>query len=343
MKKILHSTSVLLLIIVFGLLSGPVVADDFSGKLKKVAEERQRQQQQQQPQQQQSKQSQQQPRQSAAPPSYEPPQPSADFGTPEATAKIAAKAGFLDVVGIKLGLPLKAAVDAVKAHNSNLKLEPQAKLEFEALPGVVMTPVIASTKNVSQPSDPGAEYLGLLLTYAPNEAFVYGVWRDFWFTKQESRPPVDTIVAGLRKKYGPESVRNEDTLLLWLFDAQMQQVMGAEALDIWKKCANHWMTGAVYDQGNILRQVTRGYYIVNDGRDYHGGICHSHSLVQATYSADRPPGASQPLIMNVKVQASNRQLEASGVTATNALLTREAGKLAEKRKAEASKRAGPKF
>jgi hypothetical protein len=279
----------------------------------------------------------------SAQPNYEPPQPSADFGTPEATAKIAANAGFLDVVGVKLGLPLKAAVDAVKAHNPNLKLEPQAKLEFEALPGVVMTPVIASTKNVSQASDPGAEYLGLLLTYAPNEAFVYGVWRDFWFTKQESRPPVDTILAGMRKKYGPESVRYENTRLLWLFDAQKQQVMGPKAKDIWQKCGGHWMTGASYDQGQILRQVTRGYYSVSDGRDEHGGICHSHSLIQAIYSADQPPGASQPLIMNVKVSASNHQLEASGVTATNVLLTREANKLAEKRKEEAAKRAGPKF
>lgn len=47
--------------------------------------------------------------------------------------------------------------------------------------------------------------------------------------------------------------------------------------------------------------------------------------------------------MNVKVSAVNHQLEASGVTATNVLLTREANKLAEKRKEEASKRSGPKF
>lgn len=40
----------------------------------------------------------------AAEPNYDPPQPSAEFGTPEATAKIAAKAGFLDIVGVKLGL-----------------------------------------------------------------------------------------------------------------------------------------------------------------------------------------------------------------------------------------------
>jgi len=56
-----------------------------------------------------------------------------------------------------------------------------------------------------------------------------------------------------------------------------------------------------------------------------------------------PTGMSQPLVMNVKISASNHQLEASGVTATNVLLTREATKLAEKRKAEASKRAAPKF
>ena len=274
-----------------------------------------------------------------AEPNDAPTQPSADFGTPEATAKIASNAGFLDVVGIKLGMPLKAALDAVKAHSASIKLEPKSKLEFEALPGVVMTPVLAGQNKTS---DGRSEYIGLLVTYAPNEAFVYGVWRDFWFGNQKNQPPVDTILTGMRKKYGPESVK-EDALLLWVFDAQKQQVMGARAKEIWGKCANHWMTGAEYDQGNILRQVTRGYYVVNDGRDYHGGICHSHSLVQARYLADTPPGASQPLIMSVKVRATNHQLEASGVTATNVLLTREATKLAEKRKAEASKRAGPKF
>ena len=276
----------------------------------------------------------------AAEPNYDPPQPSAEFGTPEATAKIAAKAGFLDVVGIKLGMPMKDALAVVKARSADFKMEPKVRLEFESLPGVVMTPVLVGQ---SKTPDQSMEGIGLLLTYAPNEAFVYSVWRDVWFGKMESRPPVDTIVTGLRKKYGPESVRHEDTLLLWLYDAQQQQVMGARAKEIWGKCANHWMTGVVYEQGNILRQVTKGYYIVNDGRDYHGGVCHSHSLVQATYSADRPQGASQPLIMNVKVQVSNRQLEASGVTATNVLLMCEATKLAEKRKAEASKRSGPKF
>jgi hypothetical protein len=276
----------------------------------------------------------------AAEPNYDPPQPSADFGTPEATAKIAAASQPLDIVGVKLGMSLRAAQEAVKAHNSSMTLTPQSTFEFEALPGVAMTPAFSGQ---GKTANGGNEVIGVLATSVPNGAFVYGVWRDVWFGAKETRPTIDYIVTGLRKKYGQESVREENTLLLWLYDAQKQQVIGPKAKEIWGKCANHWMTGAEYEPGNIQRQMARGYYTVSDGRDYHGGICHSHSLVQARYSADQPQGASQPLIMNVKVMASNRQLEASGVTATNVLLTAESTKLAEKRKTEASKRAAPKF
>jgi hypothetical protein len=278
----------------------------------------------------------------AAQPNYDPPQPSAEFGTPEATAKIAAKAGFLDIVGVKLGMSQKDAEAAVKAHSAAIVLQPKAKLEYEALPGVVIMPVLASTQNASPSADGGSEYMGLLVTYPPNEAFVYSVWRDFSFGGLQSRPTVEYILGGLRKKYGPESAK-EDALLIWLFDAQRQQVIGSKALEIWKKCANHWMTGAEYDLGNIGRQITHGYYVVNDGRDYHNGVCHTHSLVQARYLAGQEPGASQPLVMNLTIRVSNHQLEASGVTAANVLLTREAMKLADKRKNEASKRAAPKF
>jgi len=128
-------------ILLFSTHSEPSYADDFFDKVKEAAEEvqkrRQQQQQQQSGQQAQPQKPQPQPRasqpvpaqrqpeqptspspqparQAAAQPNYDPPQPSADFGTPQATAEIAAKAGVLDVVGIKLGMPLNAALDAVK-------------------------------------------------------------------------------------------------------------------------------------------------------------------------------------------------------------------------------------
>jgi hypothetical protein len=274
-----------------------------------------------------------------AQPNYDPPGPSADFGTPEATARIAANAQPLDIVGIKLGMPLNDALAVIKARNPNIKMQAGPTLEFEALPGVVMTPVYAGHGKVSEDV---TESIGLLLTVAPNEAFVEGVWRHASFVKPVSRSPVDTILSGMRKKYGPESVKDNATLL-WVFDAQGQQVMGPKAKDILMKCDRHWLSGGTSDMDTMNRHVVRGYYGASYGRDDFGGICHSHSIVHAMYLAGRDVGASQDLVMNVKIKAVNAQLQASGVTATNVLLTREAEKLAEKRKAEASKQAAPKF
>ena len=90
----------------------------------------------------------------AAQSEYDPPQPSSEFGTPEATARIAAKAGYLDVVGVKLGMTTKDALSEVKAHNAALALEPKARLDYEALPGVVIMPVLANTQDANKPSDP---------------------------------------------------------------------------------------------------------------------------------------------------------------------------------------------
>ena len=47
----------------------------------------------------------------------------ADCCTPEAMKKIAASIGFVDIVGIKLGMTPAQAVAAVKAYNPNLKIE----------------------------------------------------------------------------------------------------------------------------------------------------------------------------------------------------------------------------
>jgi hypothetical protein len=259
-----------------------------------------------------------------------------DFGTPEATAKIAAKAGFIDVIGVKLGMPLKAALDALKAHNGNLTMEPLTIPPYEALPGVGMTPLLASKKNTNT-SGPEKEYVGLLVTLAPNEPFVWGMWREVSYEKEESRPTIETIMAGLRKKYGQESIKDVGTRLIWMYDAQGQQVMKAKADEILTKCASVWMVGMGVVGGGLHagyfnRQIVGGYYNSSYGKDPFNGLCQSYSLVQSEYMGH-----------SVMVSASNRQLEVSGMTASHTLLMREAIKLAEKRKGEAEKREVPKF
>jgi hypothetical protein len=271
----------------------------------------------------------------------------ADFGTPEATAKIAAKAGFVDVVGVKLGMPLKAALDMLKAHNSNLVMEPVTLPPYEALPGVVMTPWLASKKNTNMPSSEEKESVGVLVTVTPSEPFVWAMWREVWYEKEDSRPTVDTILTGLRKKYGQESM-NEGTRLTWLYDSQGQQVVKPKANEVMNKCVSVWTVGmAVTTQlqpGYINRQIVGGYFNASYGKDPFTGLCQSYAVVQAEYLAQSPLGkTSPPLIVNVAVRASNRRLEVSGVTAAHGLLVGEATKLAEKRKGDAAKREVPKF
>ena len=271
----------------------------------------------------------------------------ADFGTPDATAKIAAKAGFVDVIGVKLGMPLKAALDALKAHNPNLMMETVTLPPYEALPGVVMTPWLASKKNTNIPSSEEKETVGVLVTMAPSEPFVWGMWREVLYEKEDSRPTTDTILTGLRKKYGQESL-NEGMRLTWLYDAQGQQVIKPKANEVMSKCMSMWTVGmAVTTQlqpGYINRQIVGSYFNSSYGKDPFSGLCQSYAVVQAEYLAQSPLGkTSPPLVVNVAVRATNRQLEVSGVTASHTLLMREATKLADKRKGDAEKHAVPKF
>lgn len=281
----------------------------------------------------------------------ETPLQSADFGTAEATAKIAAQAGSIDVVGVKLGMPLKDALDVLKAHNANFTMEPMTMPPYEALPGVVMTPAFLSQKNTKTASGQEMEQVGLLVTFAPNEPFVWGVWRDISFGKDDSRPTIDTILAGLRQKYGQESFKDVGTRLIWMYDTQGQQVPEAKAKEILAKCGVHASAGVrvagtqMGNRGlhinNFNRQVVRGYF--HNGIDPFNGLCQSYSYIEAGYKGEIPRGMTTMMALEVVVSASNRQLEVSGVTASHTLLMREATALAEKRKGEAAKREVPKF
>jgi hypothetical protein len=333
--------------------------EDFFEKMKKAMEEsqRKRQQQQQQAGQQQQKPPQQQrQRQAAAQPSNDKPLPSPDFGTPEGTAIIAAKAGFLDVVGIKLGMPVKEATDALKAQNAGFKTDPITLREYEALPGVVMTPVLHAP-NPAGPNATSGDDFNLLITYAPNEAFVWGIVRNMGFGTNATRPPVDNTLAGLRQKYGPESTRQPGgDRLIWIYDAQGQQMMGPKALEIYNQCSQTWVVGAggsiggnnpdrnnQFSNSNFDQQLKGGYYYGTGNYGSPGGVCHTHSLVDVYYTHATPAGSAADLVISMIMGVFNHQLEASGVTASHTHLMNAVEKLNEKRGAEESQRGGMKF
>src|SRR5262249_10532056 len=103
--------------------------EDFLERMKKAAEQLEQQQQRQRLQQQ--SQSQRQPTptpsQAASPQSVSQGVPDSagmsDCCTPEATSKMAASAGFVDILGIKPGMTAEQAIAALKAVNANMKIE----------------------------------------------------------------------------------------------------------------------------------------------------------------------------------------------------------------------------
>ena len=282
-------------------------------------------------------------------------EPSAEFGTLEATAKIAERAGFLGIVGIKLGMPAKKAVDALKAYNAGFKPMPNTLYEYEAMPGVVMTPELVAP-NPAGPNASAGDYFNLFVTYAPNEAFVWGIVRNMGFGREDSRPTVENTLAGVRNKYGPEST-TQPNRLLWIYDAQGQQVTGAKADDIYSKCSQTWTVRSGGESGGGNRpnaqhqlsnsmfdqQLKQGYYYGTGGYGSPGGMCHSHSVLDVYYLHATPAGSSADLMTSMTMGAFNRQLEASGVTASHAYLMTAADKLNAKRGEEESKRGGVKF
>ena len=363
-------------------VSGVWAGEDFMDRLKKAAEQakqrRLQQQRQSQPPQPQTQRQQppppaQQPQarqsspqqQSQQQPRYKPgggtrplpdvkAEPSSEFGTPEGTAKIAAKAGFLDVVGIKLGMPAKEAVDALKSHNAGFKPYPITLREYEALRGVVMTPVLYAP-NPGGPNATSGDDFNLVLTYAPNEAFVWGIVRNMGFGRVEDRPTVENTLAGLRQKYGQESIRESDSRLIWIYDGEGKQVMGQQAIDIRKQCSGTWVgTGGSiagnnpdrnnqYSNSYFDQQLKGGYYYGAGGIGSPGGVCHTHSALDIYYMHATPAGSAADLMTTMIIGMFNHQLEASGVTASHTNLMAAVGKLNEKRGAEESKRSGMDF
>jgi hypothetical protein len=365
---------------------GVSMGEDFFDKMKRAAQEATQRQQQRQQQQQQQRQSQQrqqplpqrqpqaqQPRHQQAPsqqaaqqqPQYKPgggtrplpdvkPEPSPDFGTPEGTAKIAARAGFLDVVGIKPGMPVKEAVDALKAHNAGFNPGPITLREYEALPGVVMTPVLYAP-NPGGPNATSGDDFRLLLTYAPNEAFVWGIVRNMGFGRVEDRPTVENTLAGVRQKYGQESVKEGDSLLIWIYDGEGKQVMGQQAKDIRQQCSATWVNagGSIagnnpdrnnqYSNSYFDQQLKGGYYYGAGRMGSPGGVCHTHSKLSVGYMHAVPAGSTADLMMGMVIGLFNHQLEASGVTASHTNLMTAVGKLNEKRGEEENKRGGMEF
>jgi hypothetical protein len=221
-----------------------------------------------------------------------------DCCTAEATARLAGAAGFIDIVGIKLGMPVRDAVQAVRAANADMKVYPVDIARLEALPQTELTAsAFAQTNSQGQ----GGEAIGLALTLPPNEAYVWGVTRSIRFAAQEM-PTAETLVASLRTKYGPDSFKVSGTdQMVWIFDVQGRQVAAQKAQAVFSSCsAAIWHIAAYAPASSggkpqdlpntkVHAQLKGGYYRTTNGKDPSGGACASNSVIQVLYTSSAAP------------------------------------------------------
>lgn len=129
-----------------------------------------------------------------------------------------------DIVGIKLGMPAKDAMVALKADNPRLALTP-ASFKYEGFANPLIPVVdgsdVAPTANAAVRQ--ASETVQILFTTPPGPEVVWAMGRRYSFPTAE-RPSMQAILEALRKKYGPETVPpgppNTSQSLVWIYDPQ---------------------------------------------------------------------------------------------------------------------------
>ena len=140
-------------------------------------------------------------------------EPDSTCCTADAMKKMAAAAGFIDVVGIKLGMTPQQAVAAIRAHNPALTVKQVTiRLAHPGTNGFDRVPHYIVAYNAEKPA--GWEVIVAEFTTPPNAPVVAAISR---FTNFEPTI-VANLVSGLDKKYGEEYPRSGNFERVWLFD-----------------------------------------------------------------------------------------------------------------------------
>lgn len=133
--------------------------------------------------------------------------------------QIAASLGFIDIVGIKLGMTPQEAVTAIKAYNRDLKLETLTARLYPSGPlgNFVKVPysINAHTVNTNTTNGP-IEWIALRFTTPPNPPMVAKIVR---YTGFPAGQPVmaANLLDSLRKKYGQDNM-DDGSYRGWVYD-----------------------------------------------------------------------------------------------------------------------------
>jgi len=284
---------------------------------------------------------------------------SGDCCTPDAMKKIASSLGYLDVVGLKLGMTPEQAFAALKTHNPKLKIDIiHARLQHPTAPDgttarvpkwVIAHTVGAGGPNFFYQADSSMESIALEFTTPPSPPLVAKIARVVQFPHAQ---PVllDTLLDGLHKKYGPENGVLNDSRV-WVFDANGKPVTryltpAERACDpgnwVWDFPNQGILGGASWSDGDSgsIRLDEHEMEEANLGYERHAA-CVPLTLVAA--SGVGTSLAPNTPVSNLQVVIVSPALLRYSQQATHDWLQAELdGKLKQQREADA-KRPAPKF
>jgi hypothetical protein len=248
-------------------------------------------------------------------------------GNPETTAKIAASLAYLDVAGIKLGMPLTNTVALLKTINPKFQNTPVTE---------IMWPLDRSNTAAQPPPDAPKSVINVTAeTYDtkgnvesfrvdfakhPNAPIVMGIHRKLGWAPGTG-PGIDNLVNDLRKKYGPESLITKQTTnnaqreitLRWYYDPSGLKL-----------------------QGNLAQQPGANCNVSLAGPA--PGLCGTLVVLDAEVSA---PGSG--VVSTLLVDVESHPLTDSARQATDAYLKAVDEERAKRQRNDAAGRATPKL
>jgi len=240
----------------------------------------------------------------------------------------------IDVVGIKLGMPMADAVAAIKADNPKLSVQTQTMV-LEGFDQPFVTAIVAS-----QSIEPGkdSEELTLLLTTPPNHPVVWGIQRTYHYATQ-NMPSVDNTLAGLRRKYGAENARLPDPdprvltrSIAWAYDTGGKPLGPAEGKAIFVACAtyleNHFNPIAFNNELNGMATPPQ---------------CNSIILAKSVMLGAQSPGGGNPVLGGLIFQVTNGAMYHASLDATRAVAMAAAQAREKKQREKIDQRGAPKL
>ena len=240
----------------------------------------------------------------------------------------------IDVVGIKLGMPMADGLAAIKANNPKLSIQTE-NLTLEGFDQPFATAILAN-----QPTESGndGEEITLLLTTPPNHQVVWGIQRTYHYRPQ-STPSLDNTIAGLRKKYGTENAfplvtdpRIMTKIVAWAFDTDGKMLGSARGKALFLACdtylGNHFSSTAL---SNDLHGVG------------HPKECDSVILATATAQAAQSAADGTAVVSNLIFKVTNGAMYRASLEATRAVAVAAAQSREKKQAEKVDQRGAPKL